>query len=89
MLKEYSTSPEQGWKAKDCAIFLVLALAVQGKTAAAGGGGAAALWLHRRQCSWQRQRACILAAASLRHGRDTVGACFDTASASLLCACLG
>ena len=37
MLKEYSTSPEQGWKAKDCAIFLVLALAVQGKTAAAGG----------------------------------------------------
>ena len=39
MLKEYSTSPEQGWKAKDCAIFLVLALAVQGKTAAAGGGG--------------------------------------------------
>lgn len=34
MLKEYAANPAQNWKAKDTAIYLVLALTVQGKTGA-------------------------------------------------------
>lgn len=34
MLKEYVANPAQNWKAKDTAIYLVLALTVQGKTGA-------------------------------------------------------
>ncbi|KAI3438113.1 hypothetical protein D9Q98_000554 [Chlorella vulgaris] len=36
MLAEYAGSPAAHWRAKDCAIYLVTALAVRGKTAAAG-----------------------------------------------------
>lgn len=36
MLQQYAHSPEQNWKAKDCAIYLVMALTVRGKTAAQG-----------------------------------------------------
>eukprot|EP00897_Mesotaenium_endlicherianum_P004221 jgi/Mesen1/3827/ME000207S02837 len=36
MLAEYAASPADSWKAKDCAIYLVVALAVRQKTAAAG-----------------------------------------------------
>ncbi|KAA6426654.1 MAG: cellular apoptosis susceptibility chromosome segregation 1 [Trebouxia sp. A1-2] len=36
MLQQYEQSPEQNWKAKDCAIYLVMALTVRGKTAAQG-----------------------------------------------------
>ena len=36
MLQQYAQSPEQNWKAKDCAIYLVMALTVRGKTAAQG-----------------------------------------------------
>lgn len=36
MLQQYAQSPAQNWKAKDCAIYLVMALTVRGKTAAQG-----------------------------------------------------
>lgn len=36
MLAEYAASPAASWKAKDCALYLVTALTVRGKTAAAG-----------------------------------------------------
>jgi len=36
MLQQYGQNPEQNWKAKDCAIYLVMALTVRGKTAAQG-----------------------------------------------------
>lgn len=36
MLAEYAASPGANWKAKDCAMYLVTALTVRGKTAAAG-----------------------------------------------------
>lgn len=36
MLAEYAANPAQGWKSKDTAIYLVLALTVQGKTGALG-----------------------------------------------------
>jgi len=36
MLQEYARSPAANWKAKDCAVYLVTALTVRGKTAAAG-----------------------------------------------------
>jgi exportin-2 (importin alpha re-exporter) len=36
MLAEYAASPASAWRAKDCALYLVSALAVRGKTAAAG-----------------------------------------------------
>ena len=36
MLAEAARSPQQNWRAKDCAIYLVTALTVRGKTAAAG-----------------------------------------------------
>ncbi|KAL4452248.1 hypothetical protein ABPG75_007910 [Micractinium tetrahymenae] len=36
MLAEYAASPASSWKAKDCALYLVTALTVRGKTAAAG-----------------------------------------------------
>ncbi len=36
MLQQYAHNPEQNWKAKDCAIYLVMALTVRGKTAAQG-----------------------------------------------------
>lgn len=36
MLQQYAQNPEQNWKAKDCAIYLVVALTVKGKTAAQG-----------------------------------------------------
>ncbi|KAK9829548.1 hypothetical protein WJX72_006417 [[Myrmecia] bisecta] len=36
MLSEYATNPAQNWKSKDCAIYLVMALTVRGKTAALG-----------------------------------------------------
>ena len=32
MLAEYASNPKANWKAKDTAIYLVLALTVQGKT---------------------------------------------------------
>lgn len=34
MLAEYAANPLQNWKSKDCAIYLVLALTVRGKTGA-------------------------------------------------------
>lgn len=36
MLAEAARSPATNWRAKDCAIYLVTALTVRGKTAAAG-----------------------------------------------------
>ncbi len=36
MLQQYGQNPEQNWKTKDCAIYLVMALTVRGKTAAQG-----------------------------------------------------
>lgn len=36
LLAEHASSPAQNWKAKDCAMYLVVALAVRGRTAAAG-----------------------------------------------------
>lgn len=36
LLAEHASSPSQNWKAKDCAMYLVVALAVRGRTAAAG-----------------------------------------------------
>ena len=36
MLQQYAQNPAQNWKAKDCAIYLVVALTVKGKTAAQG-----------------------------------------------------
>ena len=36
MLAEYAASPAAHWKSKDCAVYLVTALTVRGKTAAAG-----------------------------------------------------
>ena len=36
MLQQYGQNPDQNWRAKDCAIYLVLALTVRGKTAAQG-----------------------------------------------------
>lgn len=47
MLSEYAASPSTNWKAKDCAIYLVIALTVKGKTGkwgwevdgGEGGGG--------------------------------------------------
>lgn len=40
MLEEYAAAPSKNWKAKDCAIHLVVALTVQGKTTAQVGGRA-------------------------------------------------
>lgn len=36
MLGEYAKNPDENWKAKDCAIYLVVALAVRTKTVSAG-----------------------------------------------------
>ena len=36
LLAEHAAKPSQNWKAKDCAMYLVVALAVRGRTAAAG-----------------------------------------------------
>lgn len=36
MLQQYGQNPDQNWRAKDCAVYLVLALTVRGKTAAQG-----------------------------------------------------
>jgi len=36
MLAEYAANPVQNWKSKDCAIYLVLALTIRGKTGALG-----------------------------------------------------
>lgn len=36
MLQQYGQNPGQNWKAKDCAIYLVMALTVRGNTAAKG-----------------------------------------------------
>lgn len=36
MLQQYAQNPAQNWKAKDCALYLVMALTVKGKTAAQG-----------------------------------------------------
>ena len=36
LLAEHAANPSQNWKAKDCAMYLVVALAVRGRTAAAG-----------------------------------------------------
>ena len=36
LLAEHASNPAQNWKAKDCALYLVVALAVRGRTAAAG-----------------------------------------------------
>ena len=43
MLAEHARSPAAAWKAKDCALYLVTALAVRGKTAAAGATATNAL----------------------------------------------
>ena len=32
MLAEYAASPAANWKSKDCAIYIVLALTIRGKT---------------------------------------------------------
>ena len=36
MLGEHAANPAQNWKAKDCALYLVTALTVRGRTAAQG-----------------------------------------------------
>lgn len=36
LLAEYARDPSVNWKAKDCAIYLVVALTVRGRTAAQG-----------------------------------------------------
>ena len=36
LLAEHASNPAQSWKAKDCAMYLVVALAARGRTAAAG-----------------------------------------------------
>lgn len=36
LLAEHASNPAQNWKVKDCAVYLVVALAVRGRTAAAG-----------------------------------------------------
>lgn len=36
LLAEHAANPPQTWKSKDCAMYLVVALAVRGRTAAAG-----------------------------------------------------
>ncbi len=36
LLAEHASNPAQNWKAKDCAMYLVVALAVRGRTTAAG-----------------------------------------------------
>jgi len=36
LLAEHASNSSQNWKAKDCAMYLVVALAVRGRTAAAG-----------------------------------------------------
>jgi exportin-2 (importin alpha re-exporter) len=36
MLQDHARSPAANWKSKDCAMYLVTALTVRGKTAAAG-----------------------------------------------------
>lgn len=36
MLGEHAANPGQNWKAKDCALYLVTALTVRGRTAAQG-----------------------------------------------------
>eukprot|EP00899_Mesostigma_viride_P021200 jgi/Mesvir1/29081/Mv18387-RA.1 len=43
MLHEYAANPTANWKSKDCAIYLVLALAVRQKTAAHGATGVSQL----------------------------------------------
>jgi len=43
MLGQYTTAPAAQWKAKDCAMYLVTALAVKGKTVAAGATSTNAL----------------------------------------------
>ena len=39
MLSDYASNPATNWKSKDTAIYLVLALTVQGKTGGGGGAG--------------------------------------------------
>lgn len=36
LLVEFAKDPANNWRAKDCAIYLVVALTVRGKTSAAG-----------------------------------------------------
>ena len=36
LLAEHAANPGQNWRAKDCAVYLVVALTVRGRTAAAG-----------------------------------------------------
>ena len=36
LLAEAAAAPSQNWRAKDCALYLVVALTVRGRTAAAG-----------------------------------------------------
>jgi hypothetical protein len=36
LLAEHAANPSQNWRAKDCAVYLVVALTVRGRTAAAG-----------------------------------------------------
>uniref|UniRef100_A0A7S2T0L6 Exportin-2 n=1 Tax=Chloropicon primus TaxID=1764295 RepID=A0A7S2T0L6_9CHLO len=36
LVQEYSTNPQANWKSKDCAMYLIMALTVRGKTAASG-----------------------------------------------------
>ena len=43
MLQQYGADPKGAWKAKDCAVYLVTALAARGRTAAGGVFSALAL----------------------------------------------
>jgi exportin-2 (importin alpha re-exporter) len=36
LIQEYASNPQSNWKSKDCAMYLIMALTVRGKTAAAG-----------------------------------------------------
>ena len=36
LVQEYASNPQGSWKSKDCAMYLIIALTVRGKTAAAG-----------------------------------------------------
>lgn len=36
MLQQYGADPKGAWRAKDCAVYLVTALAARGRTAAGG-----------------------------------------------------
>ena len=67
MLSEYAAAPATAWKAKDCALYLVTALAVRGKTAAAGATATNALvnlqdffaqQARRGEGAWRAATAC-------------------------------